>query len=90
MTGVTPPQTDGANLLNLCLEENPCPVPDTSNVMLDNFLTFSMFNDGVMIIDEKVTPNNGVVDINAEEKIDEDWLLFYNESTQHIFIRRSG
>ena len=84
----TPSHGGGANLLNLCIESTPCPVLDTNDVMLDNRFPFSMLNNDVLIVDEQVTFDNSVVNTNVEEKVDEDYLLYDNERTNHIFYNK--
>ena len=79
------PNGGGANLLNLCIESTSYPVPDSNDIMLDNFFPFSILNNGVLIVDEQVTPNSGVINTNIGENVDEDQLLFNNENTHHMF-----
>ena len=89
-TEVTLPEIDGANMLNMWLEETQCPVQDTSDVILDNFLPFSILNDGTMIIDQQVTLNNGDVNTNKEEKLTRIGLFLMTKVRTTLFTTRNS
>ena len=52
------------------------------------FLLFSMLNNNALSIDERVMVKNSAVNINATEKVDENYLLFDDESAHHMFCNK--